>query len=46
MMKKIIMEEKKFSVFKNSAGLPPIVARFEADDVWLTQQQLADLYHI
>ena len=39
------MEENKFSVFKNSAGLPPIVARFEADDVWLTQQQLADLYH-
>lgn len=35
----------KFSIFKNSAGLPAIAVRFEEDNVWLTQQNLADLYH-
>jgi len=35
----------KFSVFKNSAGLPAVAVRFEDDNVWLTQQNLADLYH-
>ena len=35
----------KFSIFKNSAGLPAVAVRFEDDNVWLTQQNLADLYH-
>jgi len=35
----------KSAIFRNSAGLPAVAVRFEDDNVWLTQQNLADLYH-
>ena len=34
----------RFSVFANG-GKPSVVARFEDNDVWLTQRQLADLFN-
>lgn len=34
----------RFSVFSNT-GNPTVVARFEDNDVWLTQKQLADLFN-
>lgn len=34
----------RFSVFSNT-GKPSVVARFEDNDVWLTQKQLADLFN-
>lgn len=34
----------RFSVFSNT-GKPMVVARFEDNDVWLTQKQLADLFN-
>ena len=34
----------RFSVFANG-GKPSVVARFEDNDVWLTQKQLADLFN-
>jgi hypothetical protein len=34
----------RFSVFSNT-GKATVVARFEDNDVWLTQKQLADLFN-
>ena len=33
-----------FAVFQKTTGSPQIAVRFEDDDVWLTQMQLAELY--
>ena len=37
--------QSKFAIFQNADGEPAVAARFENDDIWLTRQQLADLYH-
>lgn len=34
----------KFAIFQNADGEPMVAARFEDDDVWLTQKHLALLY--
>ena len=34
----------RFAVFSTKDGKPSVVARFENDDVWLTQKQLAELF--
>ncbi len=34
----------RFAVFSAKNGRPDVVARFENDDVWLTQEHLAHLY--
>ena len=36
---------RRFAVFSTNAGKPAVVARFEDNDVWLTQKQLADLFN-
>ena len=33
----------RFAVYGAVGGNPAVVARFEDNDVWLTQKQLADL---
>jgi len=33
----------RFAVFSTKDGKPSVVARFENDDVWLTQKHLAEL---
>ena len=35
----------RFAVYGTVAGKPAVVARFEDNDVWLTQKQLADLFN-
>ena len=35
----------RFAVYGAVAGKPAVVARFEDNDVWLTQKQLADLFN-
>ena len=35
----------RFAVFSAKNGKPDVVARFEDDDVWLTQEHLARLYN-
>ena len=35
----------RFAVFSAKNGKPDVVARFENDDVWLTQDHLARLYN-
>ena len=35
----------RFAVYGTVAGKPTVVARFEDNDVWLTQKQLADLFN-
>ena len=35
----------RFVVFSAKNGKPDVVARFENDDVWLTQDHLARLYN-
>ena len=37
--------QSKFAIFQNADGEPTVAARFEDDDVWLTQDHLALLYH-
>ena len=39
------VNQSKFAIFQNADGEPAVAARFENDDIWLTRQQLADLYH-
>ena len=39
------VKQSKFAIFQNADGEPAVAARFENDDIWLTRQQLADLYH-
>ena len=39
------MTLNKFAVFQDAKGSPLVAARFENGDIWLTRQQLADLYH-
>ena len=34
----------RFAVFSTNAGKPAVVARFENNDVWLTQKHLAELF--
>jgi len=34
----------RFAVFSAKNGKPDVVARFENDDVWLTQDHIANLY--
>ena len=36
--------QSKFAIFQNADGEPTVAARFEDDDVWLTQDHLALLY--
>ena len=36
--------QSKFAIFQNADGEPTVAARFEDDDVWLTQKHLALLY--
>ena len=36
---------RRFAVFSAKNGKPEVVARFEDDDVWLTQEHLARLYN-
>lgn len=36
---------RRFAVYGTVAGKPAVVARFEDNDVWLTQKQLADLFN-
>lgn len=35
----------RFAVFSKKDGKPSVVARFENDDVWLTQKHLAELFN-
>ena len=35
----------RFAVYGTASGKPAVVARFEDNDVWLTQKQLADLFN-
>ena len=35
----------RFAVFSTKDGKPSVVARFENDDVWLTQKHLAELFN-
>ena len=35
----------RFAVYGAVGGKPAVVARFEDNDVWLTQKQLADLFN-
>ena len=35
----------RFAVFSTKDGNPSVVARFENDDVWLTQKHLAELFN-
>ena len=35
----------RFAVYGTAGGKPAVVARFEDNDVWLTQKQLADLFN-
>lgn len=35
----------RFAVYGVVGGKPVVVARFEDNDVWLTQKQLADLFN-
>ena len=35
----------RFAVYGTVAGKPAVVARFEDNDVWLTQKQLAHLFN-
>lgn len=35
----------RFAVYDAKGGMPAVVARFEDNDVWLTQKQLADLFN-
>ena len=35
----------RFAVYGTVAGKPAVVARFEDNDVWLTQKQLSDLFN-
>ena len=35
----------RFAVYGTAGGKPTVVARFEDNDVWLTQKQLADLFN-
>ena len=35
----------RFAVYGTVNGKPSVVARFEDNDVWLTQKQLADLFN-
>ena len=36
----------RFAVFSTKDGKPSVVARFENDDVWLTQKHLAELFNM
>ena len=38
------VNQSKFAIFQNADGEPTVAARFENDDVWLTQKHLALLY--
>ena len=38
------VNQSKFAIFQNADGEPAVAARFENDDVWLTQKHLALLY--
>ena len=38
------VNRSKFAIFQNADGEPAVAARFENDDVWLTQKHLAFLY--
>ena len=35
----------RFAVYGTAGGKSAVVARFEDNDVWLTQKQLADLFN-
>ena len=39
------VNQSKFAIFQNADGEPAVAARFENDDVWLTQKHLALLYN-